>query len=240
MHWQPTGKQLFSSFSSVTHQPQALSALAVNGCSTACFICILNLISTVQEHAVALLVCPVLRLTVMAKRCYCTDSTRLVQAETLRPKTALFCRAQENPWTTEQSCTMSTTYVLCSSKLLYCMCTSATCVFKCHFLWLQELTARYGDYLSLSVAVPPKQAELAVKAIKQLVPAARVVHCLRGSLKLELPSPDVDVGQLFEYMDGIKRKKVLQVWDWGVSHATLEEVFIRITREAGVRLTAFN
>lgn len=27
--------------------------------------------------------------------------------------------------------------------------------------------------------------------------------------------------------------------DWGVSHATLEEVFIRITREAGVHATAF-
>jgi hypothetical protein len=27
--------------------------------------------------------------------------------------------------------------------------------------------------------------------------------------------------------------------DWGMSNATLEEVFIKITREAGVRLSAF-
>ena len=106
---------------------------------------------------------------------------------------------------------------------------------------LQELTARYGDYLSFSLAVPPKQADMAVAAMKQLVPAARVVHCLHGSLKLELPSTrDMDVGELFEYMDGIKKKKELQIWDWGVSHATLEEVFIRITREAGVGMTAFS
>ncbi len=40
-------------------------------------------------------------------------------------------------------------------------------------------------------------------------------------------------------MDKLKRGGKLQVRDWGVSHATLEEVFIRITRDAGVRLTAF-
>ncbi len=27
--------------------------------------------------------------------------------------------------------------------------------------------------------------------------------------------------------------------DWGMSNATLEEVFIKITREAGVKLSAF-
>ena len=105
--------------------------------------------------------------------------------------------------------------------------------------WLQELTARYGDYLSFSLAVPPKQTEMAIEAIEQMVPGASVVHCLGGSLKLELPSASIDISQLFDYMDGVKKRNVLQVRDWGVSHATLEEVFIRITREAGVRLTAF-
>lgn len=32
----------------------------------------------------------------------------------------------------------------------------------------------------------------------------------------------------------------LEVVDWGVSNATLEEVFIKITRDAGVRLSAFS
>lgn len=31
----------------------------------------------------------------------------------------------------------------------------------------------------------------------------------------------------------------LEVLDWGMSNATLEEVFIKITREAGVKLSAF-
>lgn len=81
---------------------------------------------------------------------------------------------------------------------------------------------------------------MAIAAIAQFVPGASVVHSLEGTLKLELPSASVDIGQLFEYMECVKKKNVLQVRDWGVSHATLEEVFIRITREAGVRLTAFS
>ncbi|DBA88861.1 TPA: hypothetical protein ACH3X2_000106 [Trebouxia sp. C0005] len=103
----------------------------------------------------------------------------------------------------------------------------------------QELTARYGDYLSFSLSVPPKQAEAACEAIAMYVHGAHLIHSLGGTLKMELPSASVDVGQLFEYMDKLKRGGTLQVRDWGVSHATLEEVFIRITRDAGVRLTAF-
>lgn len=35
------------------------------------------------------------------------------------------------------------------------------------------------------------------------------------------------------------RRRELDLVDWGVSNATLEEVFIRITRDAGVRMGAF-
>lgn len=104
---------------------------------------------------------------------------------------------------------------------------------------VQELTARYGDYLSFSLSVPAKQAEAASEAIQMLVHGATLVHSLGGTLKMELPCANVDVGQLFQHMDKLKRDGRLQVKDWGVSHATLEEVFIRITRDAGIGLTAF-
>ncbi len=104
---------------------------------------------------------------------------------------------------------------------------------------VQELTARYGDYLSFSLSVLPKQAEAASEAIEMLVHGVHLVHSLGGTLKMELPSASVDIGQLFEYMDKLKRGGELQIRDWGVSHANLEEVFIRITRDAGVKLTAF-
>ena len=105
---------------------------------------------------------------------------------------------------------------------------------------MQELTARYGDYLSFSLSVPPKQAQAAVEAIELLVHGARLVHSLVGTLQMELPAASIDLGELFNFMNKLKTNGQLQVLDWGVSHATLEEVFVRITREAGVRLTAFN
>ena len=57
---------------------------------------------------------------------------------------------------------------------------------------------------------------------------------------MELPAASIDLGELFDLMNKLKTNGQLQILDWGVSHATLEEVFVRITREAGVRLTAFN
>ena len=56
---------------------------------------------------------------------------------------------------------------------------------------------------------------------------------------MELPTAEVDVGHLFAYMDNLTKGSGLTVLDWGVSHATLEEVFVRITRDAGVRVAAF-
>ena len=104
---------------------------------------------------------------------------------------------------------------------------------------LQELTARYGNYLSFSLSVPAKQADAAVEAMRLLVHEARLVHSLGGALKMELPTASIGLSALVEYMSKLKTSRQLHVLDWGVSHATLEEVFIGITREAGIRMTAF-
>ena len=104
---------------------------------------------------------------------------------------------------------------------------------------LQDLTARYGAYLSFSLAVPPKQAEAALQAILKLAPGGRLVHALGGHLRMELPTAELDVGHLFAYMDDLTKGSGLTVLDWGVSHATLEEVFVRVTRDAGVKVAAF-
>ena len=103
---------------------------------------------------------------------------------------------------------------------------------------LQELTTRFGGYLSFSLAVPLKQAERAVQAILELAPGSHLVHSLAGNLHMELPTAEVDVGQLFAYMDQLEKSSGLRVLDWGVSHATLEEVFVRFVRDAGIKLAA--
>ena len=104
---------------------------------------------------------------------------------------------------------------------------------------MQDLIARYGGYLSFSLSVPPKQAETALQAILNLAPGGRLVHALGGNLRMELPTTELDVGNVFAYMDDLNRQPGLTVLDWGVSHAALEEVFIHITRTAGVKVAAF-
>lgn len=125
----------------------------------------------------------------------------------------------------------------------------AVLVLACHVITLsgvrahvlmQDLTARYGGYLSFSLAVPPKQAEAALQAILGLAPGGHLVHALGGNLRMELPTTEVDVGDLFQYMADLMNSHGLAVLDWGVSHATLEEVFIRIVRDAGVKIAAFD
>ena len=39
--------------------------------------------------------------------------------------------------------------------------------------------------------------------------------------------------------EAAKGAQGLRVLDWGVSNATLEEVFVKITTDAGARVTAF-
>ena len=72
-----------------------------------------------------------------------------------------------------------------------------------------------------------------------MCPSARPVYSLGGTQKFELPSSDVSLEMVFEHMETLGKKGQLTILDWGVSNVTLEEVFIKITREAGVKMTAF-
>ena len=70
-------------------------------------------------------------------------------------------------------------------------------------------------------------------------PSAKLVYALGGTQKYELPLNEVEVDGVFRRMEEMKLRKEVEVLDWGVSNATLEEVFIEITREAGVQMSAW-
>ncbi|KAJ9504599.1 hypothetical protein QJQ45_030495, partial [Haematococcus lacustris] len=57
--------------------------------------------------------------------------------------------------------------------------------------------------------------------------------CCRGTLKYELPSREVSLSKVFKVM--AEAKQALQVVDWGVANATLEEVFIKLAKGAGAQ-----
>lgn len=103
----------------------------------------------------------------------------------------------------------------------------------------KDLTARFGGYLSFTLTTPPHQEAAATAVVHSMSPKAKLVYALGGTQKFELPLTDVQVDGVFRRMEEVKLRKELELLDWGVSNATLEEVFIKITRESGVKVGAF-
>lgn len=103
----------------------------------------------------------------------------------------------------------------------------------------KELTARFGGYLSFTITTPPHEEPTAAGVVKSMAPNAKLVYSLGGTQKYELPLTEIGVDGVFKRMEEVKFRKEVEVLDWGVSNATLEEVFIKITREAGVRMEAW-
>lgn len=103
----------------------------------------------------------------------------------------------------------------------------------------KDLTARFGGYLSFTVTTPAHQETAAEGVVRSMAPGARLVYSLGGTQKFELPLREIGVEGVFRRMEEVKLRKELDVMDWGVSNATLEEVFIKITKDAGVKMSAF-
>lgn len=103
----------------------------------------------------------------------------------------------------------------------------------------KDLTARFGGYLSFTITTPPHQEAVAAAAVKSMSQNARLVYALGGTQKYELPLTEVEVDGVFRRMEEIKLRREVDVLDWGVSNATLEEVFIKIARDAGVSMSAW-
>lgn len=95
----------------------------------------------------------------------------------------------------------------------------------------KELTSRYGEYLVFTLITRPEDVEEAKKLVKQFSAASKNTYELGGTLIYELPTRDVNASDVFNFMESAKSS--IQVLDWGVANATLEEVFIRIATTAG-------
>ncbi|PNH04925.1 ABC transporter A family member 8, partial [Tetrabaena socialis] len=96
----------------------------------------------------------------------------------------------------------------------------------------REITARYADYLVFTLTVA-KGHEAAAKAfVAKLSPRARLTYALGGTFKFELPSGEVTLSAVFDAV-AVAREQ-MEVLDWGVANATLEEVFIKFARQIGV------
>ena len=99
----------------------------------------------------------------------------------------------------------------------------------------KELTARYGDFFVFTITSDPKYEADVAEFVKNLCPNARRTYSLAGTQKYELPSKEISLDQIFAAMEGVQESKSLSILDWGVSNATLEEVFIKFAKEMGLQ-----
>ncbi|KAK8940164.1 ABC transporter A family member 7 [Platanthera guangdongensis] len=93
-----------------------------------------------------------------------------------------------------------------------------------------ELKARYGGYYELTVTTPSNQEEDVEKIVQNLSPAATKVYNLSGTQKFHMPRQGLRLADIFREVAAAKRR--LNIQAWGLSDATLEDVFIKVANDA--------
>ncbi|KAL9243222.1 hypothetical protein vseg_017135 [Gypsophila vaccaria] len=94
----------------------------------------------------------------------------------------------------------------------------------------KELKARYGGSFVLTITTTAEH-DLDVEAIVyQLTPNAQRIYHLSGTQKFELPKHEVRIADVFEAVEIAKSR--FPVHAWGLADTTLEDVFIKVARDA--------
>jgi ABC-type multidrug transport system ATPase subunit len=102
----------------------------------------------------------------------------------------------------------------------------------------KEITNRYAGYYVFTITVPPNQEEAARRLVCKISPNSTITYALGGTLKCEFPNSDISLSGVFDMMNEAKQGGSLQVLDWGVANATLEEVFIKFAKSSNIKSEA--
>ncbi|KAI4365910.1 hypothetical protein MLD38_021849 [Melastoma candidum] len=94
----------------------------------------------------------------------------------------------------------------------------------------KELKARYGGSYVLTMTTPQIYEEHVENMVRHLSPRARRIYQISGTQKFELPKHEVRIADVFQAVENAKRFYTVQAW--GLADTTLEDVFIKVAREA--------
>lgn len=95
-----------------------------------------------------------------------------------------------------------------------------------------ELTSRYGGFFVFTITVKEGNQHLIGPFVQDMCPTARLTYSVAGTEKYEFPIKDITLDRVFDAMQ--HKTKELNIVDWGISNATLEEVFIKFAKEHDV------
>ena len=89
-----------------------------------------------------------------------------------------------------------------------------------------QLRLKFDQGYKFMLAVDDRaHEEPATAFVKQLLPGAAVRDSINGVVTYDVPKASVVMSQLFAQMEAEKAR--LHITDWGLSHTTLEEVFLK-------------
>ncbi|KAJ1378459.1 P-loop containing nucleoside triphosphate hydrolase [Sesbania bispinosa] len=94
----------------------------------------------------------------------------------------------------------------------------------------KELKARYGGTYVFTMTTSSDHEKDVKNMVHKLTPNANRVYHISGTQKFELPKEEVKIADVFRAVDATKRK--FTVFAWGLCDTTLEDVFIKVAREA--------
>lgn len=93
-----------------------------------------------------------------------------------------------------------------------------------------ELKARYGGYFIFTMTTTQSNETEVEEMVLSLCNNANKTYHLGGTQKFELPKHDVRLADIFQLVENAKSRFPVQAW--ALADTTLEDVFIKVTRQA--------
>ncbi|KAK9049056.1 hypothetical protein SSX86_031977 [Deinandra increscens subsp. villosa] len=94
----------------------------------------------------------------------------------------------------------------------------------------KELKGRYGGSYVFTMTTPSSHEADVENLVKGLSPNANKIYQISGTQKFELPKQAIKIADVFRAVENAKSR--FQVQAWGLADTTLEDVFIKVAREA--------
>eukprot|EP00803_Ostreobium_quekettii_P006309 evm.model.scf_575EXC.2 EVM.evm.TU.scf_575EXC.2 scf_575EXC:9226-28928(-) len=95
----------------------------------------------------------------------------------------------------------------------------------------KELKSKHGGFMVLSLTTAPEDTTAARMGVLGAWSDARETYCKNGLMKFELPSKGAAISSVFTVMN--RGFENVQILDWSVASASLEDAFTKIVNAAG-------
>eukprot|EP00002_Diphylleia_rotans_P007930 TRINITY_DN1758_c0_g1_i16.p1 TRINITY_DN1758_c0_g1~~TRINITY_DN1758_c0_g1_i16.p1 ORF type:complete len:1757 (-),score=347.90 TRINITY_DN1758_c0_g1_i16:421-5691(-) len=97
-----------------------------------------------------------------------------------------------------------------------------------------HLKSRYGSGYRIQIISRESQSSAVEANVKAILPEALLYSNDAGSMVFQLPFKDISrLPPLLEYLESRESKELIK--EWGLSHSTLEEVFVEISKKSNFK-----